>query len=258
MSTIDVFDSFCSRIRLDVRGNDIMRVLPHLADDLNEDWITDKVRFSYDAIKRQRLLKIFVKTKLLQKSKDESLVHLSVEKTLRIFAEQFYEQLLKNKAVNLKLLLGKSLDLETLLSLKLFSSSWFNTEVVFEGLKNVPSADSRKNYLAPLLLENIENVDFLILNGINLRLDFPILNIKVKKRTTQNLIVFNIGNDFNSNFAKINLGSSFVSFYRLFLLGKHVLNKILINNKCLWLNGKCLFFSGRFRWIKQCLTGYYK
>lgn len=214
-----------------------MRVLPHLSDALNEDWITDKVRFSYDAIKRQRLLKIFVKTKLLQRFEDQDLVNLSVEKTLKIFAEQFYERFQTTKQVNLSVLLGKTLDLETLLAIKTFSQTWFEPWFSLESLKTLPSADSRVNYLSPSLLGNLEQADYVVLNGLNLRLDFPIINIKLKKRTAQNLVVFNIGNDFSSNFPKINLGSSFATFFKRFLGGKHAVSKLLLNGKILWLNG---------------------
>ncbi len=121
-----------------------MRVLPHLSDALNEDWITDKVRFSYDAIKRQRLLKIFVKTKLLQRFEDQDLVNLSVEKTLKIFAEQFYERFQTTKQVNLSVLLGKTLDLETLLAIKTFSQTWFEPWFSLESLKTVPQEKATK------------------------------------------------------------------------------------------------------------------
>lgn len=214
-----------------------MRVLPQLSDDLNEDWITDKVRFSYDSIKRQRLLKIFVKTKLLQKFEDQSFVNLSVEKTLKVFAEQFYDKFQQTKIINLNILLGKTLDLESILAAKTFSQNWFEPFFSLESLKTVPLPDSRSNYLAPTLLSDLDYVEYIVLNGLNLRLDFPIINIKVKKRVSQNLVVFNVGSDFNSNFSKINLGSSFAKFSRTFLTGKHALSKLLINEKTLWLNG---------------------
>lgn len=44
-----------SNIRVDVRGTKIMRILPRVNENINEDWITDKIRFSYDAFRRQRL-----------------------------------------------------------------------------------------------------------------------------------------------------------------------------------------------------------
>ena len=53
--TVDVIDSLGSRIRVDIRGTEILRILPSQVDEVNEDWITDRTRFSYDGLKTQRL-----------------------------------------------------------------------------------------------------------------------------------------------------------------------------------------------------------
>src|SRR4051794_8589355 len=53
---IDFYDGMLSNISVDVRGLSIMRVLPRINESLNEEWISDKIRFSYDAFRRQRLL----------------------------------------------------------------------------------------------------------------------------------------------------------------------------------------------------------
>jgi NADH-quinone oxidoreductase subunit G len=53
--SIDVMDAVGSNIRVDARGNEVMRVLPRLNEDINEEWISDKTRFAYDGLKRQRL-----------------------------------------------------------------------------------------------------------------------------------------------------------------------------------------------------------
>jgi len=59
--TIDIFDSLNSSIRIDIRGVNVLRILPRLNNYINEDWITDKIRYSYDAIKLQRLLSPLLK-----------------------------------------------------------------------------------------------------------------------------------------------------------------------------------------------------
>jgi NADH-quinone oxidoreductase subunit G len=53
--SVDVLDAVGSNIRVDARGSKVLRVLPVLNDDINEEWISDKARFSYDGLKRQRL-----------------------------------------------------------------------------------------------------------------------------------------------------------------------------------------------------------
>ncbi len=53
--SIDVSDALGSNIRVDCRGTEVMRIVPRLNDAVNEEWISDKARFQYDALRRQRL-----------------------------------------------------------------------------------------------------------------------------------------------------------------------------------------------------------
>ncbi|HEU4520095.1 MAG TPA: NADH-quinone oxidoreductase subunit NuoG, partial [Microvirga sp.] len=53
--SVDVLDAVGSNIRVDARGSEVMRVLPRLNEDVNEEWISDKTRFSHDGLKRRRL-----------------------------------------------------------------------------------------------------------------------------------------------------------------------------------------------------------
>ncbi len=59
--SVDVSDALGSNIRIDSRGPEVMRILPRLNDDVNEEWISDKARFAYDGLKRQRLDKPYVR-----------------------------------------------------------------------------------------------------------------------------------------------------------------------------------------------------
>src|SRR3546814_536355 len=52
--SVDVLDAVGSNIRIDSRGGEVMRVLPRLNEDVNEDWIADKKRFAYDGLLRQQ------------------------------------------------------------------------------------------------------------------------------------------------------------------------------------------------------------
>lgn len=55
IETIDVFDAIGSNIRIDVKGSELMRILPRANNAINQQWITDKARFAYDGLKCQRL-----------------------------------------------------------------------------------------------------------------------------------------------------------------------------------------------------------
>ncbi|HET6222716.1 MAG TPA: NADH-quinone oxidoreductase subunit NuoG, partial [Dongiaceae bacterium] len=59
--SIDVLDAVGSNIRVDARGNEVMRVLPRLNEDINEEWISDKTRFACDGLRSQRLDRPYVR-----------------------------------------------------------------------------------------------------------------------------------------------------------------------------------------------------
>ena len=61
--TVDVMDAVGSNIRVDARGREVMRVLPRLNEDVNEEWISDKTRFACDGLRRRRLDRPYVQTR---------------------------------------------------------------------------------------------------------------------------------------------------------------------------------------------------
>ena len=63
--TIDVMDAIGSNIRIDARGNEVLRVLPRLNEDVNEEWISDKTRFACDGLRRQRLDRPYIRNACL-------------------------------------------------------------------------------------------------------------------------------------------------------------------------------------------------
>ena len=53
--SVDVMDALGCNIVINTRGGEVMRILPKLNEDINEEWISDKSRFAFDGLKRQRL-----------------------------------------------------------------------------------------------------------------------------------------------------------------------------------------------------------
>ena len=60
-NSIDVFDAVGSNIRLDSKGDKILRVLPRINEDINEEWISDKTRFAYDGLNHQRIDRFYLR-----------------------------------------------------------------------------------------------------------------------------------------------------------------------------------------------------
>ena len=61
--SIDVMDAVGSNIRIDARGNEVLRILPRLHENVNEEWISDKTRFACDGLSRQRLDRPYIRGK---------------------------------------------------------------------------------------------------------------------------------------------------------------------------------------------------
>lgn len=62
MDSVDVMDALGSNIVVQTRGGDVMRILPRINEDINEEWINDKTRFAYDGLRRQRLVTPMVRS----------------------------------------------------------------------------------------------------------------------------------------------------------------------------------------------------
>jgi NADH dehydrogenase/NADH:ubiquinone oxidoreductase subunit G len=60
---IDVSDAMGSNIRIDSRGREVLRVLPRINDDVNEEWISDKARYQVEGLTKRRLDRVYIRRK---------------------------------------------------------------------------------------------------------------------------------------------------------------------------------------------------
>lgn len=169
--SIDVMDAVGSNIRIDSRGVEIMRILPRLNEEINEEWISDKTRFCYDGLKYQRLDKPYIrKNDKLQEASFED-AYLEIAKTIKSLQSEEIAAFTGNlSAVEeifaLKLLLEK-LDVQN-----------FDCRLKNEKLD---SADC-SSYLFNTTIAGIEDADACLLIGVNPRKDASILNARIRKR----------------------------------------------------------------------------
>jgi NADH-quinone oxidoreductase subunit G len=108
VSGIDVMDAVGSAIRLDVRQRQVMRILPRINEDVNEEWISDKTRHHVDALVRNRLDRPWVR-------ESGKLREASWEEALRIFADG-----LKSAGSKVAAIAGDLLDAETMYAARKF------------------------------------------------------------------------------------------------------------------------------------------
>jgi NADH dehydrogenase (ubiquinone) Fe-S protein 1 len=189
-NSIDVLDSLHSNIRVDIRGTKIMRILPRVNSDLNEDWITDKIRFSYDSFRRQRLYDPMVKI-------GSSFLKIGWKKAMLFTKKFFYGFLSFNHSsfIPLRGYIGDYLDLETIYTFKKFlllnGSNFFLPSSSYNDLTALYSFNTP--------LTRLDEGDFCILLDVNLRVELPIVNSRIKQLVSKKMLpVFVLG--FYSNF----------------------------------------------------------
>ncbi len=222
--SIDVMDAVGSNIRIDSRGIEVMRILPRLNEEINEEWISDKTRFCYDGLKYQRLDKPYVKRegKLQQAS----------------FADAYKAIVATIKAVEaneVAVLSGKLSSAEESFALKKICEKLGvkNFDCRLSGEK-LESADS-SSYLFNTKISGIDEADACLLIGVNPRKDAPILNARIRKRfLTKKLKVMAVGVNADLTYAYENLGDDIsalsnidLSAYRnpMLILGSDVVSR---------------------------------
>lgn len=249
IETIDFFDAYGSNIRVDVRGNDYMRVLPSLNKDLNEEWITDKVRFNYDGLKRQRLVHPLIKVTSNIDDGNYKKVNWS-----SIFSDVYFVKKI-SALVNIEVLVGDFSDIETIVSLNDFCLNWAagTTQIysLYAGM-SLKTSFAKQYIVSNAFL----TYDTFFLIGVNLRFESPILNLKLRKLVlNKNVKIFNWGPSILYNYGCINLGNSLHSLLS-FLSGKSPLSY-----KSLTLNSKYAFIGAsilqRFDFSEEALDVFF-
>ena len=176
--TIDVMDALGSNIRVDTKGREVMRILPRNHDGVNEEWISDKTRFVWDGLRRQRLDVPYIREggKLRKASWPEALAAAAAA--------------MKGKKV--AGLIGDLAPVEAAFSLKqLIEGQGGSVECRTDGAK-LP-AGNRSAYVGTAAIEDIDAAKMILLIGTNPRVEAPVLNARIRKAWTNGAKVALIG-----------------------------------------------------------------
>lgn len=175
--TIDVHDAVGSNIRVDSRGGEVLRVLPRLHEDVNEEWINDRTRFSYDGLKKNRLDRPYLK-------KDGKLQPVSWDEALDVAADKF--KTFKND--NMAAFVGDLADAEGVYALKSFMKSVGaeNIECRVDGAQF--DASQAVGYSFNTTIAGIEQADAILLVGCNPRHEATMVNARIRKAWVDNKV----------------------------------------------------------------------
>ncbi|MEE2944983.1 MAG: NADH-quinone oxidoreductase subunit NuoG [Pseudomonadota bacterium] len=207
--TIDVMDALGSNIRVDTKGREVMRILPRNHDGVNEEWISDKTRFVWDGLRRQRLDRPYVR-------ENGKLRPASWEEALSKTAEA-----MKGKKV--AGLIGDLVSTEAAYALKqLVEGQGGKVECRTDGAK-LP-AGNRSAYVGTAQIEDIDSAKAIMLIGADPEREAPVLNARLRKSWLNGAIIGVIGAKLDLSYEATHLGDDRKSLELLF--GPNIQNAI--------------------------------
>ncbi len=168
--TIDVMDALGSNIRVDTKGREVMRILPRNHDGVNEEWISDKTRFVWDGLRRQRLDSPYVR-------ENGKLRKASWTEALSVAAAAM-------KGKKIAALVGDLAPVEAVYSAKLLIESLGGHIECRTDNARLPSAN-RSAYVGTATIEDIDTAKMIQLIGTNPRVEAPVLNARIRKAWTK-------------------------------------------------------------------------
>jgi NADH-quinone oxidoreductase subunit G len=196
--SIDVMDAMGSNIRIDSRGREVMRVLPRINEEVNEEWISDKTRFACDGLKRQRL--------------DRPYLRKSGKLEPAYWSDAFQavaDRLKRTPPSKIAALVGDLAAVEEIKALKDLMTSFgiVNLDCRVDGAKL--AASPRENYLFNTTFAGTEAADAILLIGSNPRWEAPVLNARIRKAWfAGDVRIANIGEAYDLTYPVEQLGAS--------------------------------------------------
>ncbi|WP_298214870.1 NADH-quinone oxidoreductase subunit NuoG [Acidocella sp.] len=169
--SVDVLDALGSSIRVDARGAEVLRILPRLNDEINEEWLGDKSRFAMDGLKRRRLDRPWLREngKLRPASWEEAFTAIAAR--MKAAAPE-----------KIGALAGDLADVESMLALKEFMAALGSANIDCRTDGAVFDTSRRAFYLFNTTIAGIEEADALLIIGSNPRHEAPVLNARLRKR----------------------------------------------------------------------------
>jgi len=201
--SIDVLDGLGSSIRVDSRGLEVMRILPRLNDDVNEEWINDKTRFACDGLKTQRLTMPLVR-------REGKFEPASWEQALTEVAQAFAN--VAPKGNEFKVIAGELTEVESLVAMKDLANKLGSDNLALDmpsgGQPIAHGVDLRSNYLFNSRIWGIEGSDCILIVGSNPKHEAAVLNARIRKQWLRSdLEVGVVGEPWKSTFEFEHLGT---------------------------------------------------
>ena len=182
--SIDVMDAVGSNIRVDTYNWEVKRILPRLNNDINEEWISDKTRYSCDGLLKQRLDVPYIKkNNKLQKSSWDEAISTLIEKLKTTPPNEIGGHI------------GDMVNLENALGFKKLFSLFKSDNLEFREKKFYINSSEKINYIFNSTIKGIEDSDLILLVGTNPRYEATMVNARIRKAFAQRQVpIYSIGN----------------------------------------------------------------
>ncbi|MBS0481096.1 MAG: NADH-quinone oxidoreductase subunit G [Proteobacteria bacterium] len=247
--SIDVSDALGSNIRLDSRGREVLRILPRVNDDVNEEWLSDKGRFEVDGLIRRRLDRPWIR-------RDGKLVTASWEEAFAAVARI-------NPGKSVAVIAGDMVDCETMFAGKKLAGALGSglLEGRQTGLDYDCSNLAAVNFNSGLA--GIEEADAVLIVGSHIRWEAAVLNPRLHKVAKRGGKIFLIGPEWETTYPATFLGNDLAVLNKLpkevadafkaaqrpaLILGGAGLGKGAL--------GACLAFAEQFKLVRDGWNGF--
>ena len=166
--SIDVSDGMGANTEVYNRGVEVMRVLPRVHEEINEEWVSDKGRWMFDGLKKQRLSFPMLRTK-------DGFKELRWNEALTEARKQFENV----EGHEISALIGPHADAESIVALRDLLHKLGAEDLHATTTAPKLSPNLRKDYLTNSKIIGIEKADYILLVGTNLRSEAPLLNTRI-------------------------------------------------------------------------------
>ncbi|MEM6827769.1 MAG: NADH-quinone oxidoreductase subunit NuoG [Pseudomonadota bacterium] len=201
--SIDVSDAVGANISLHSRGREVMRALPRVNDDVNEEWLSDKARYQVDGLSKRRLDKVFVR-------KDGKLAASDWNEAFGAIAGALGADKSSFAAVA-----GDMVDCETMFAAKTLLKACGSSliEARQTGMTYDVSNIAAVNFNSTLA--GIEIADAILIIGSHVRWEAPLVNPRIRKAAGNGAKVFVIGPEWETTYSAEFLGNDLKILNRL-------------------------------------------
>ena len=226
--SIDVMDAVGSNIRIDTYNWEVKRILPRLNNDINEEWISDKTRYSCDGLLKQRLDVPYIK-------KNNKLQKSTWDEVISVLAEKF-------KTINSNEIgghIGDMVNLENALSFKKFFSVLKSNNLDFRERNLYINPSEKSNYIFNSSIKGIEETDLILLVGTNPRHEATMLNARIRKIFAKKQVpIYSIGNPGDLTYKYTIIGNKVEDINKILNNSSDFSKKILSSKKPLVIIGE--------------------